>query len=208
MYTKTFALFIAASLIVFASSSCKKSSSAPANPFGPHALNNQFYVRGLLDTSWTYQGNDNADECQSSGSVCSSFLTYGPNSSILAVKFSFFDSAHPAPKGATMLTWAGKTFYTSSDATASHAYTFTFEYPDTLGREMSSDYVVSNTGAKLTIDSVVYDGLAQFHTDSAGNPLKSYRVRGSISCKLTHFNDTIVHQFSQGVYCINVIESK
>ena len=204
---KTLSLFAVILSIVFVTSSCKKSSSPLVNPYGPHSLTETFYVRGVLDTSWIYQSNNNKEECQSNGLVCASFLTFGPNGSLPAVKFSLIDSAHPAPKDSVIRSWVGKTFVTGTDTAASHAYLFSFEYPDTLGREMSSNYVVNNTGARLTVDSVVYDGLSQYYFDSI-TPYKSYRIKGTVSCKLTHFGDTIIHKFTQGVYSINVIEAK
>ena len=208
MHKKTLVLFILFLSAILITTSCKKSNGPKANGNTAHALSNQFYIRGLLDTTWIYQENDNRNECLTSGSVCSSFLTFATNSSLPAVKFDLTDSANPRPKDSTILSWVGKTFVTASDTSYSHAYLFSFEYPDTIGREMSSNYVINNTGAQLKIDSVVYDGLSQQYLDSAGNPLKSYRIKGSLNCKLTHFGDSVVHNFSQGVYSINVIEAK
>ena len=209
MYKKTIALCIVFLSILLVATSCKKNSTAKANPNSPHALNNTFYVRGLLDTTWDYQGNNNADECQTAGSVCTDFLTYGPNGSLPAVKITLTDSAHPNPQDSVILGWVGKTFVTPSDTAASHAYLFSFEYPDTLGKEMSSDDIINNTGARLTISSVVANGVSQQgNNDSAGNPLKMYIVTGTLNCKLTHFGDTIQHNFTQGVYSVNVLEGK
>jgi hypothetical protein len=208
MHKKKVALTIIVLSALLIATSCKKNNTPKANGNTAHALSNQFYIRGLLDTTWVYLYNDNRDECQTTGSVCTSFLTFGPNSSVPAAKFDLTDSAHAAPKDSTILSWAGKTFVTASDTGASHAYLFRFEYPDTLGREMSTDYIRNNSGATLKIDSVVYDGLAQYYMDSAGNPLKSYRIKGTFNCKLTHFGDSTNHAFTQGVYSFNVIESK
>jgi len=206
MYKKTLALSLIFIAILFLAVSCKKSSSKSVNPNSPHSLSNVYYVRALLDTTWVYQGNDNKEECQTSGSVCADFLTYGPGGSFVPVKFTLTDSANPNPQDTTMVRWVGKTFVTISDTAASHAYLFTFEYPDTLGRQMSSDYIRNNTGASLTIDSVVYDGLSQYYLDSI-TPYKSYRIKGTLNCKVTHFGDSVVHKVTQGVYSINVIEA-
>jgi hypothetical protein len=210
MNNKIFIIAILSMLIASVTiTSCKKNAPKTVNANSPHALSDEYYVRGLLDTTWKYNGNGSADECQTTGSVCSDFLVYGPNYSLLTVKITLTDSAHPNPQDTTMLKWVGKTFVTASDVSASHAYLFSFEYPDTAGREMSSDYVANNTGATLTIDSVVYNGLSQQgYTDSAGNALKAYRIKGTLSCKLTHFGDSVIHNFSQGVYSINVLEAK
>ena len=208
MHKKTLALSVTFLAILFIVTSCKKNNStAKVNPNSPHSLSNIYYIRGLLDTTWVYQGNDNRDECQTSGSVCSSFLIYGPTGNLYAAKFNLSDSAHSNPQDTTILSWVGKTFVTRTDTAASHAYTFSFEYPDTLDREMSSDYILNNTGARLTIDSVVYDGLSQYYFDSI-TPYKSYRIKGTLNCKLTHFGDTVVHKITQGVYSINVIEAQ
>ena len=196
----SFCLFILAA-------GCKKSSGPVGNGNAAHALSNPYYIRALLDTTWVYQGNDNKSECESNGAVCASFLAYGPNSSLLNVKLSLSDSAHYSPKDSVIRSWKGKTFFTRNDITASHAYTFSFEYPDTLGRNMSTEYVINNTGAKLTIDSVVYDGVSHYYFDSI-TPYKSYRLKGTLSCKLTHLGDSVIHNISQGVYSINVIEAR
>jgi len=212
MHKETLALSVLFLSILFAGTSCKKSSAPKANPNGPAPLSTVFYVRGLLDNTWFYQGDNNPDECQSSGSLCSAFLTYGPHSSIPAVKFSLIDSAHVAPVDSVILGWAGKTFVTSSDNTvSSHAYLFSFEYPDTSGIEMSSEYVINNAGAKFTVDSVVYDGLSQQgYTDSAGLPLKCYKLVGTFNCQIAHLGDSTkyYHNLTQGVYSINVLEAK
>jgi hypothetical protein len=207
MQKKTLALAAAALFIIALTISCKKSS--PKAPTGnvPHALSDTFYVRALLDTTWVYQGDENRDECQTNGSVCSEFLIYGPGGSFDGAQFTLTDSAHPAPQDTTILSWAGKTFAAKTDPTSSHAYTFSFTYPDSVGRTMSSDYIVNNAGAKLTITSVVYNGVSQYTFDSI-TPYKSYIIQGTISCKLTHLNDTVIHTISQGVYSINVIEAK
>ena len=208
MYRKTLALSVLFLAILFIATSCKKSSSTPvANGNSPKPLSNAFYFRGLLDTTWQYQGNDNGDECQTTGSVCSSFLIFY-NNNIYAAKFDLTDSANPRPKDSVIRSWVGKTFVTAGDNTASHAYLFRFEYPDAIGRAMSTDYVINNTGAKLTVDSVVYDGLSKYYADSLGSPFKSYRVKGSINCKITHFGDSVIHNVTQGVYSVNVIEAK
>jgi hypothetical protein len=208
MQKKTIAFSLILLSIIFITSSCKKSSSSPViNPNGPHPLSEVYYVRALIDTSWVYQSNNNREECQSNGLVCGTFLTFGPNSSLNAVKFTLVDSAHPAPKDSVIRSWVGKTFAARTDTASSHAYTFSFEYPDAQGREMSSDYVVNNTGARLTIDSVVYDGLSQYYFDSI-TPYKSFRIKGTLNCKITHFGDSVTHNVSQGVYSINVIEAK
>ena len=212
MHKKTLALSVIFLSVLFVGTSCKKSSTPKANPNSPAPLSTVFYVRGLLDTTWFYLGDNNPDECQSGGSLCSAFLTYGPNNSIPAVKFSFIDSAHVVPKDSVILGWAGKTFVTASDnSVSSHAYLFAFEYPDTSGIEMSSDYVINNVGAKLTVDSVIYDGLSQQgYTDSLGNPLKCYKLKGTLSCQVAHLGDTTrtYHKVTQGVYSINVMEAK
>jgi hypothetical protein len=207
MHKKTLVLSVALLMVIFVVSSCKKSSTAKVNPNGPHALSDPYYVRGILDTTWEYLGNTNKEECQTTGAVCADFLTYGPGATLLGIKFQLTDSAHPAPKDTTILSWVGKTFVTSSDTAASHAYTFSFDYPDSLGREMSTDYILNNTGARLTVQSVVANGVSQYYLDSV-TPYKAFIITGTISAKLTHFGDTIVHHFTQGVYSINVIEAK
>jgi len=207
MIKKSLALLIASVSILAFSSACKKTSSKPVNPNSAHALSNTYYVRGLLDTTWVYQGNDNKEECQTSGSVCADFLTYGANASFVAVKFQLTDSAHPAPKDTTILSWIGKTFVAANDTTVSHAYTFSFEYPDSTGREMSTLYVPYNHSATLTVQSVTYNGLSQYYFDSI-TPYKSYLIKGTVSGKITHLGDTVLHNLSQGVFAINVIEAK
>jgi|GEM_PF-6137217 len=211
MHKKTLALSVIFLSVLFAGTSCKKSSSPKANPNSPAPLSTVFYVRALLDTTWFYQGNNNPDECQTAGSLCSSFLTYGPNGSIPAVKFDLTDSAHAYAVDSVILGWKGKTFVTASDTAYSHAYLFSFEYPDTLGREMSSDYVINNTGARFIVDSVVYDGLSQQgYTDSAGTPLKCYKLVGTFNCQIAHLGDSVkyYHKVTQGVYSINILEAK
>ena len=210
MQKKILALSIVFVTVVFITISCKKAAPV-VNGNRPHALSNVFYFRGLIDTTWVYQADDYRQECQTAGSVCADFLTYGPGNSLLPVKFNLIDSANPNPKDTTILTWRGKTFVTASDTAASHAYLFTFDYPDIAGRMMSSGYVANNTGAKLTVDSVVYDGLSQYYTNTnttLPTPYKSYRIKGTLSCKVTHFGDSVLHTVQQGVYSINVIEAQ
>jgi hypothetical protein len=209
MQKKILALSIVFITVLLIATSCKKASPA-TNWNKPHALTDEFYFRGLLDTTWVYQYDDYREECQTAGSVCADFLTFGPGNSLNPVKFTLIDSANPNPQDTTMLRWVGQTFVTASDTLASHAYLFTFDYPDTMGRMMSSGYVINNSGAKLTVDSVVYDGLSQYYFNtSTGTPVpyKSYRIKGTLSCKLTHLGDTIVHKVTQGLYSINVIEA-
>jgi hypothetical protein len=208
MYKKTFtlsALFIA---LIFIAESCKKTGAPPVKPNSPHALSDIYYFRSLLDTTWVYQGNSNRQECQTSGSVCADFLTYGFNGSLAAVKFTLTDSAHANPSDTTLLSWVGRSFVTASDTATTHAYIFNFEYPDSTGRKLSSDYIFNNTGARLTIDSVVYDGLSKYYLDTAGYPFKSYRIKGTLSCKVAYFGDTTKHTIAQGVYSINVIPAQ
>lgn len=209
MRNKTLALAAIFFIVLATITSCKKSSKAPvANSNTPHALSDPYYIRALLDTTWIYVGNDHGDECSSTGSLCSSFLIFGGNYLIWTAQINLIDSAHPAPKDSVILGWAGKTFVTANDASVSHPYLFTFSYPDTVGHTLSSNYVINNTGAKMTINSVVYNGLSPDETDSAGNPLKWYLVNGTLNCKVTHFGDTAVHNVTQGVFSINVVEAK
>lgn len=207
MYKKTLTLLILSVTVLFAATSCKKTSSKPVNPNSAHALSNAYYVRGLLDTTWVYQGDDNKEECQTTGAVCADFLTFGPGGSILGVKIQLTDTAHPNPKDTTILSWVGKTFSARTDTTAQHAYTFSFEYPDTLGRQMSTDYVAYNAGTTLTINSVTANGVSQYYLDSV-TPYKAFLVKGTITAKVTHFRDSVIHNFTQGVFAINVIEAK
>ena len=210
MQKKILALYLVFIAVLFIATSCKKASPV-ANGNRPHSLSNVFYFRGLIDTTWVYQGDDYRQECQTAGTVCADFLTYGPGGSLVPVKFNLIDSANPNPKDTTILSWKGKTFVASSDTAASHAYMFTFDYPDTLGRIMSSGYVINNTGATLTVDSVVYDGLSQYYTNTntiPPTPYKSYRVKGKLTCNVTHFGDSVIHTVKQGVYSINVIEAQ
>lgn len=209
MQKKILALSIAFIAVLFIATSCKKATPT-ANGNQPHALTDEFYFRGLLDTTWVYQYDDNREECQTSGSVCADFLVYGPGGSTLPVKFNLIDSANPNPQDTTMLTWVGKTFVTASDTAATHAYLFTFDYPDASGRNMSSGYVINNTGATLVVDSVVYDGLSQYYFNTSGGtsvPYTSYRIKGTLSCKLTHLGDSVLHTIKQGLFSINVIEA-
>jgi hypothetical protein len=210
MRKKVLALGIVFITILFIAISCKKAAPV-ANGNKPHALSNVFYFSGLIDTTWVYQGNDYREECQTSGSVCADFLTYSPASALIPVKFNLIDSANPNPQDTTMLTWVGKTFVAASDSTASHAYLFTFDYPDASGRIMSSVDVPYNIGAKLTVDSVVYDGLSQYYFNtSTGSPVPytSYRIKGTLTCKVTHFGDSVLHTVKQGLFSINVIEAQ
>ena len=209
MHNRTLALaaifFITLSTIV----SCKKSTKAPtANSNTPHDLANKYYVRALIDTTWIYQGNDNADECSSPGSLCSSFLVFGGNYTTWVAQLTLTDSMHSSPKDSVILGWAGKTFVTPVDLTVSHPYTFSFYYPDSVGHALSSSYVYNNTGSSMTINSVVYNGLSPDEMDSAGNPLKFFKINGTFNCKVTHFGDTVLHNVTQGVFCINVVEAK
>ena len=210
MQKKVLAVSIVFITVLLIGTSCKKNSPA-VNGNKPHALSNVFYFRGLIDTTWVYQYDDYREECQTSGTVCADFLTYSPNNALVPVKFNLIDSANPNPKDTTIMTWLGKTFVTASDTVASHAYLFTFDYPDAIGRIMSSGYVANNTGATLTIDSVVYDGLSQYYSNTnttPPTPYKSFRIKGTLSCNVTHFGDSVLHTVKQGVYSINVIEAQ
>jgi hypothetical protein len=163
-----------------------------------------------MDTTWVYQGNDNKEECQTNGGTCADFLVYGPGGSILGVKFQLMDSANPSPKAANILSWVGKTFSARTDTLSGHAYTFSFAYPDSNGRQLSTEYVAYNAGTSLTVNSVTYNGLSQFYFDSV-TPYKSYLVKGTVTAKMAHFGDTSItgiHNFTQGVFAINVIEAK
>jgi hypothetical protein len=209
MFKKPFALSVIFLMIVLTMVSCKKSTKSPvANGNAPHALSDSYYIRALLDTTWIYVGSAQADECQTNGSVCSSFLIYGANYALWTAKINLTDSANPLPQDSVMLKWAGKTFVAATDTTVSHAYTFSFEYPDSVGRALSSNYIINNTGAKLTVESVVYNGLSQDYTDSLGHPLHTFLVKGAFSCRVTHFGDSTIHSVTQGAYCINMVEGK
>ncbi len=208
MQKKTLSIAVLSLCIIFWTVSCKKNSAKPVtNGNVAHALSDSFYIRALLDTTWIYTGNSNKDECESSGGVCSSFLIYGQHGSLLTAGFTLIDSAHPAPKDTTILSWVGKTFTTRSDTASLHAYTFVFSYPDTLGRTLSSDYVPNNTGATFTVNSVVYDGPSVQTLDSI-TPYKMYKVMGTFNCKVAHLSDTIMHSVTRGMYAINVIEAR
>ena len=208
MHKKTLTLSAIFLAVLFIATSCKKASSPPAvNGNTAHTLSNAYYVRGLLDTTWVYQGNDNKEECQTTGAVCADFLTYGPHNTLLGVKFQLTDSANPSPKAADILSWVGKTFSARTDTLSFHAYTFSFEYPDSLGRQLSTEYVAYNAGTSLTVNSVTYNGLSQYYLDSV-TPYKSYLVKGTVTAKLAHYGDSVIHNFSQGVFAINVIEAK
>jgi hypothetical protein len=208
MQNKTLSLIAISVVFVMIASSCKKSSSPPA-PTGnvAHALSNTYYLRGILDTTWIYQGNDNKEECQTNGSVCSDFLVYGPGASILGVKFQLTDSAHPAPKDTTILSWVGKTFTASTDTLHSRAFSFSLDYPDSNGHMLSTNYVPFNAGSTLTITSVTANGVSQYYLDSI-TPYKAFLIKGTITAKMSHYGDTIAHNLTQGVFAINVIEAK
>lgn len=209
MRNSTLALFAILFITISGIISCKKSTKAPtANSNTPHSLSNKYYIRALLDTTWIYAGNDNADECQYSGSLCSSFLIFGNNYQTWAEQINLTDSAHSGPRDSVILGWAGKTFVTAGDNSVPHPYLFSFYCPDSVGHALSSNYVVVNTGAMMQINSVVYNGLSPDETDSAGNPLKFFKINGTFNCKVTHFGDTTTHTLTQGVFCINVVESK
>lgn len=205
MNKKIFLLSLISLLLLAFIISCNKSS--PAKPTGNwnvmHALSDTFYIRGLLDTFWLYTGNSHADECQQAGVVCSSFTIFGPNYSLLAAQINLTDSS-TIVSDSVILSWAGKTFYARTDTTQHQPNTFTLSYPDTLGRTLSSDYVPFNTSSKLVVNSVSYDGLSTHYLDSL-TPYKMYRLQGTITCKMAHFNDSVAHNFTQGVFSINVL---
>ncbi|MCW3126341.1 MAG: hypothetical protein JWO03_1999 [Bacteroidetes bacterium] len=179
---------------------CKKNSSpAPAPGNVPHALTDNFYWRAKLDTQWTYLGDPNKTECVSATGVCASFFK--------SATFTLNDSANPYPHDSIIMSWLGKTFVTSHDS-ISHPYTFSFKYPDTLSRMMSSDFT-SNFGSSLTIVSITSNGHSTLTTpDSPALYYNMYKIKGTFNANLSLYRDTNIVHLTQGDFSISVMENK
>jgi hypothetical protein len=178
---------------------CKKNSSpAPAGNV-QHAITDTFYWRAKLDTTWVYHGDNNKSECNASSiGVCSSFL--------YDATFTLNDSANPHPHDSIIKSWLGKTFVTRGD-TVSHAYTFTFAYPDSLSRTVSSENTY-NAGSTLTITSIVANGVSSLTVpDSPGHTYNLYKIKGVFNVNLSRYNDTNVVHLTQGDFSTSVMES-
>lgn len=178
---------------------CKKDTK-PAAPQGnvQHAITDTFYWRAKLDTTWVYHGDNNKSECNGSTGLCSSFL--------YDATFKLIDSANPYPHDSIIRTWVGKTFHTSNDS-ASKAYLFTFSYPDSLNRTVSTEYT-SNYGSSLTITSITANGHSTLTTpDSPALYYNLYKVKGTFNVNLSRFQDTNIVHLTQGDFQISVMES-
>ena len=198
-------VFISLSILslLFAIASCKKDTTAPLGN-NPHAITNDYFLRAKFDTTWTYFGTENKDECQSSQNVCGFLrVTY-----FNYANFSFQDSANKNPQDSVIRGWKGKSFRFYSATDSLMPYQVSFTYPDSTGAIYSTVYA-NNTQSMITVDSVVYDGLSTLSFDTANVAYKCYKVKGSISCNLGRFNDTIhMMHLTQGLYSVRVMEAK
>jgi hypothetical protein len=198
MQRKTLAICLIVVTIVLIGACKKNGPNVPTNPNVPHALSDSFYYRALFDTTWRYYGDANKGECHSNNGLCASFL-YGGT-------FTLNDSANPHPHDSIIRSWVGKTFITPQDTASSHQYTFSFSYQDSMGHKVGTEFPV-NSGASMTINSVVSDGVSILTLDTAGHGYKLYKLKGTFNANMSHYQDTTMYKVTQGVFSINVMES-